>query len=73
MFHKIDGMKNGYIIDVSSTNEDWEEICKKYGKIRCIICNNQTSKYFRIPLFGNNNITINNNLLNDVVYINGVY
>ncbi len=73
MLHKIDGMRNGYIIDASSTDEDWKEICKGYGKVRCIICNNQTSKCFRIPLFGNNNITINNNLLNGVVYINGVY
>lgn len=70
---KISGMKNGYIINESSTNEEWQEICKGYDKIRCIICNRNTSKYFRIPLFGSNNITINNQMLDNVVYINGVY
>lgn len=73
MFIKIKEMKNGYIIDGYSTNEEWQEICKKYNPIRCIICNFQTSKHFRIPLFGKNNITINNKLLDNVVYINGVY
>lgn len=73
MFHKIDGMRNGYLIDISSTNEDWKKICKGYDKVRCIICNNKTSKYFRIPLLGSNDITINNKLLDGVVYINGVY
>lgn len=70
---KIEYMKNGYIINKDSTNEDWNKICSKYEKINCIICNNQTAKHFRVSLFGNNIITINNKLNNDVVYINGVY
>lgn len=70
---KIEGMKNGYIIDNSSTDEEWKKICGGYSKVNCIICNNQTAKHFRIGLLGNNIITINNKLLNDVVYINGVY
>lgn len=71
--HKIENMKNGYIIDNDTTNEEWQNVCNKYEKIKCIICNNQTAKHFRIRLLGNSIITINNKLLDDVVYINGVF
>ena len=71
--HKIEYMKNGYIIDNDTADEEWQNICNKYEKIKCIICNNQTAKHFRISLLGNNIITINNKLLDDVVYINGVF
>ena len=70
---KIEGMKNGYIINNSSTNEEWQDVCKRYDKVNCIICNNKTAKHFRLGLFANNIITVNNKLLDDVVYINGVY
>lgn len=66
-------MKNGYIIDNDTTNEEWQTIYDKYDIIKCIICNNQTAKRFRVNLFGKNIITINNKLLDDVVYINGVF
>lgn len=69
---KIEGMKNGYVIDNSTTDIEWKQICKRYNKVRCVICNNQTAKHFRIGLFGDNIITINNQLHNDVVYINSV-
>lgn len=70
---KIEGMKNGYIINNSSTNEEWQNICKRYDKVNCIICNNKTAKHFRVGLFANNIVTVNNKLMDDVVYINGVY
>lgn len=70
---KIEHMKNGYIIDNDTTNEEWQTIYDKYDIIKCIICNNHTAKHFRVNLFGKNIITINNKLLDDVVYINGVF
>lgn len=70
---KIDGTKNGYMIDDSSTNEKWQEICKQYEKIRCIICNKNTRKYFTLGILGQNDITINNNVPDKVVYINNLF
>lgn len=52
--HKIEHMKNGYIIDNDTTDEEWQNVCNKYEKIKCIICNNQTAKHFKISLLGNN-------------------
>lgn len=70
---KIEETRNGYIIDKDSTNEEWQEICKGYDKVRCIICNRNTSKCFRPSLLSNNIITINNTLLDGIIYINGIY
>ena len=71
---KLDGTQNGYIIEDSSTNDQWHEILKDYGDVRCIICNTNTSKYFKIPLisYGRSNITINNKIPDMIVYINRV-
>lgn len=73
MIKKLSEMRNGYVVDETTTNEEWKELLKSYDKVRCIICNSKTSLCFRVGLLGNNIITINNKLLDGVVYINGVY
>lgn len=73
MIKKLSEMRNGYIVDETTTNEEWKELLKSYDKVRCVICNSKTSLHFRVGLLGNNILTINNKLLDDVVYINGVY
>lgn len=73
MIKKLSEMKNGYIVDNSTTNDEWKELLKSYDKVRCVICNSKTSLYFRVGLLGNNILTINNKLLDGVVYINGVF
>lgn len=71
---KLDGTQNGYIIEDTSTNDQWHKILKSYKDIRCIICNTSTSKYFKPPLmsYGKSSITINNKIPDRVVYINRV-
>lgn len=64
--------RNKYILLDNSTDKDFQEIIKG-RKVNCIICNSNTAKRFRPSLFGNNIITINNNMLDNVFYINGVF
>lgn len=62
-----------YDIDLECEIKETEELLKSYDKVRCVICNSKTSLCFRVGLLGNNILTINNKLLDGVVYINGVY
>lgn len=71
---KIAETENGFLIDNTSTNEEWHKILEAYQKVKCIICNANTSKYFKPSLFsfGKSCITINNKIPDMVVYINRV-
>ena len=76
MIHKIEGARNGYFLDDTSTNEEWKKIVDGYGKsFHCLICNVKTTRRFKRSFlgFGNNGLTINNHLKEDEVYINGIY
>ena len=76
MIHKIEGSKNGYLLDETSTNDDLKNLGCSYGRnFRCLICNSETMKRFKPSFlnFGNNGITINNKLANNEFYVNGVY
>lgn len=76
MIKRIENTKNGYELDETSTNEDLKELLKTYnsGKdVNCIIMNHNTRKYFRVGIFSNDIITINNKVPNFQLYINGVY
>lgn len=67
---KLRGTNHGYGISVA-TNEEFQRLIKDYPeKVRCIICNKNMAKYFRIGLLGNNIITINNRVENGVIFIN---
>lgn len=69
---KDDRLRNKYILQDDSTDDDLKKIIK--GKnINCIICNRNTAKRFRFPLFGHSVITINNKMMDNVFYINGVF
>lgn len=64
-------------IDISNcSNQEWEvfqkEFIEKESSIRCLICNSNTAKRFRLGLFCNNIITINNKVPDETVYINHV-
>ena len=50
----------------------WKEFIMKEQDIRCIICNSKMAANFRIGLFGNNIITINNKIPDGIVYINHI-
>ena len=65
--------KNGYIFADSSTDEDFQKICKSYEKVRCVICNSKTAKNFRTPLLGYSIITINNKINDGCFFINGTF
>ncbi len=64
--------QNGYIITNTSTNDEFKEIIKTYSKYRCLICNNRTANYFGTSILGNNTITINNKIPDNVFYINSI-
>lgn len=73
MIHKASEYKNGYIFGPSSTDKDFQEILKSYSKVNCIICNEKTRKNFRVGMFTNPMITINNKLTDGVFFINGTF
>jgi hypothetical protein len=69
---KDDRFKNKYILQSDATNSDLMGIL--HGRnIRCIICNRNTAKRFRIGLFGENIITVNNKMEDNVFFINGFF
>ena len=48
MIRKIEGTRNGYFLDDTSTNEEWKKIVDGYGKsFRCLICNVKTTRRFK--------------------------
>lgn len=73
MICKSADYKNGYIFTPTSTDEDFQKILKQCPNFRCLICNENTAKNFRIGLFGKQCITINKKLADGVFFINGVY
>lgn len=81
MIHKVDGYKNGYVFSATKSekpdDEIFQDILKEYKKsskgFHCLICNKVTSKNFRIGLFSDNIITINNKIADGCFFINGCY
>lgn len=70
MISKLNGTKHGYDIS-NATNEEFQDLCKNYPeKFRCLICNSNTRKNFRIGLLGQDVITINNKAHDGVAFIN---
>lgn len=73
MICKHGDYQNGYIFTLTSTDEDLQEILKTYDKVRCVICNKNTARNFRIGLMGSNIITINNKLNDGCFFINHLF
>lgn len=75
MIKKVEGTKNGYILDKSSKDEDLQKIIKEEynGKIKCLICNKRMSKNFNYGLFGSSYTTINNKVPDNIFYLNGFF
>lgn len=78
MIERISGTKFGYMLDDNVTNEEYKTIINELNeqgiKINCILCNKETSKFFRPYLSfiwtGNKGITLNNSIPNNQFYIN---
>lgn len=69
MVVKIDGFRNKYKLTENSNSRDLINIVAKYGKFRCIICNEKTASRFKPK----NYVTINNGVEDDVFFINGMF
>lgn len=70
MIAPVEGTSHGYDIS-GATNEEFQRLIKDYPeKLRCIICNCDTAKYFRIGLLGSNIITINNRIRDGLIFVN---
>lgn len=73
MIYRLKNTEHGYII-TDATNEEFQNLIKSYQeKVRCIICNSDTAKYFRISLWGRNIMTINNTVHDGVIFINHLF
>lgn len=73
MIAKYKDTKNGYVIDQTSTNDEFREIIKThFPKYHCLICNSNTAKNFGTHFLGTSTVTINNKIPDDVFYINTV-
>ena len=81
MIHKVDGYKNGYVFSHTegekTDDEMFQEILEEYRKsskdLRCLICNEATSRNFRTHFLSNSIITINNNVADGCFFINGCF
>lgn len=70
MIYRLKNTKHGYIM-TDATNEDFQNLVKSYPeKVKCIICNSDIAKLFRVGLLGSNIITINNKVHDGVIFIN---
>lgn len=70
MISRLSNTKHGYDI-LNATNEEFQDLCKNYPeKFRCLICNSDMRKNFRIGLLGQDVITINNKVRDGMVFIN---
>ena len=72
MINKLEGKKNGYELTLSSTNDDFRQICRSYSKVNCIIVNKRMAKIFKPNIMGANIITVNNKVPDNVFYLNSV-
>lgn len=73
MITKLPNVKNGYYIDEHTRNIEWQAFIENYEKtneVHCIICNSEMAKHFRVGAFRKNNITINNSVLDNIIFIN---
>ena len=73
MIEKISGKKNGYRMREDSTNEEFQEICSRYAKVRCIIANGKMARSFAPKIGGRNIVTINNQARNGEFWINSIH
>jgi len=72
MIIRQENTRHGYKITYM-TNGEFQQLCRTYPeKVKCIICNKNTSRRFIPSLFGfgNSIITINLKVPDDVIYIN---
>lgn len=70
MIYRLKNTKHGYIM-TDATNEEFENLVKSYQeKVKCIICNSDTAKLFRVGLLGRNIVTINNKVHDGIIFIN---
>ena len=70
MISKLTNTKHGYDIS-NATNEEFRDLCKNYPeKLRCIICNRNERKNYRVLVLVSDIITINNRVHDGVVFIN---
>lgn len=70
MVLRLPETRHGYDIS-NATNEEFQDLRKNYPeKFRCLICNNDMRKNFKIGLLGQDVITINNKVCDGVVFIN---
>lgn len=69
---RIEGTKNGWRILPDTDNDKWNAACEEHHPVKCVICNANTAKRFRVRLLGSNIITVNNKLADDIVYFNRI-
>lgn len=70
MISKIPETRHGFDIS-EATNEEFQDLLRNYPeKIRCLICNSNMRKHFRIGLLGQDVFTINNCVHDGVVFVN---
>lgn len=69
MISKSKEYENGYIFTPTSTDSDLQRILNQYKTIKCVLCNQKTSKNFRVE-GGYFPLTINNRISDGVFFIN---
>ena len=73
MLYKLKDCKNGFYMDESTTEEEFNTILKRgYGlhNVRCIICNSKMAKVIKFKIAGKSRVTINNNVEDQKFFVN---
>lgn len=72
MICKASEYENGYVFMSSSNDKDLQEIFSTYKEVRCIICNENTVRNFKLEEGKKSIITINKRVADGCFFINRI-
>lgn len=73
MLYKLKDCKNGFYMDESTTEEEFNTLLKQYYGLRyvkCIICNKRMAEVLKFEILGKSRITINNKVKDFCFFVN---
>ena len=70
VIERIKERRNGYRINNTTTNEDFQDVLNKYQFVKKIIVNRNMAGRFRPSMFGKNLFCINENVKDNEFYVN---
>lgn len=73
MLYKLKDCKNGFYMDESTTEEEFNTLLSQYygfRYVRCIICNSKMAEVLNFEISGKRKVTINNKIKDRIFFVN---